>query len=99
MRVDKRAEFSSFVTARRHHLRRFAYLLCNDWHQAEDLVQTALTNVYIAWPRIKNAGLEEAYTRRTLLRCYLDERRRPWHRESVFAELPETPETVAYGRR
>ncbi|WP_020579033.1 SigE family RNA polymerase sigma factor [Actinopolymorpha alba] len=83
-------EFSEFVSARRRHLRRFAYLLCSDWHHAEDLVQTALTKLYVAWPRIRQEGTEEAYARQTLLRCHLDERRRPWRRESVTAELPES---------
>lgn len=81
--------FTEYVAARRNHLRRFAYLLCHDWHGAEDLTQTALTKLYVAWPRIRRAGTEDAYARQTMLRTYLDERRRPWRRESPVAELPE----------
>lgn len=87
--VRRNSEFSEFVVARRRHLRRFAYLLCGDWHQAEDLVQTALTKLYVAWPRIRREGTEEAYARQTLLRCHLDERRRPWRREWASGDLPE----------
>lgn len=49
-------EFATFVAARRPHLRRIAYALCGDWHQAEDLVQTALAKLYVAWPRLHKQG-------------------------------------------
>ncbi len=35
-------EFTAYVVARRAHLRRTAFLLCGDWHGAEDLVQITL---------------------------------------------------------
>ena len=54
-----------------------------------NLVQTALTKLYVAWPRIRREGTEEAYARQTLLRCHLDERRRPWRREWASGDLPE----------
>ena len=47
------AEFSEYVAGRRAQLRRTAYLLCGDSHRAEDLVQTTLMKVYVAWPRIR----------------------------------------------
>ena len=46
-------EFSEYVAGRRRQLRRTAYLLCGDSHRAEDLVQTTLMKVYVAWPRIR----------------------------------------------
>jgi RNA polymerase sigma-70 factor (sigma-E family) len=76
-------EFVTFVAARRQYLRRTAYLVCGDWHMAEDLVQTALVKLYVAWPRIRREGAEDAYARRTIVRAYLDERRRPWRRERI----------------
>lgn len=76
-------EFVTFVAARRRYLRRTAYLVCGDWHLADDLVQTALVKLYAAWPRIRREGAEEAYARRTIVRVYLDERRRPWRRERI----------------
>lgn len=75
-------EFATFVAARRPHLRRIAYALCGDWHQAEDLVQTALAKLYVAWPRLHKQGAEEAYTRQIMVRANIDESRRPWRRES-----------------
>ena len=83
--MDRRgdADFAAFVAARRAQLRRVAYALCGDWHQAEDLVQTSLAKLYVAWPRLHKAGAEEAYTRQIIVRAAIDESRRPWRRESV----------------
>lgn len=82
-------EFTAYVEARRTHLRRVAYALCGDWHRAEDLLQTALTKAYVAWPRIRRQGAEDAYVRRTMVRANIDESRRPWRRETVAEHLPE----------
>jgi RNA polymerase sigma-70 factor (sigma-E family) len=80
-RTDRDAAFTEFVAARRTHLRRVAYAVCGDWHQADDLVQTALTKLYVAWPRLHTAGSEEAYARQIIVRANIDEHRRPWRRE------------------
>ena len=83
MRRSERDEaFTEYVAARRAHLRRTAYLLCGDWHAAEDLVQTALTKLYTAWPRVSRREAIEAYARRIIVRAHVDEGRRPWRRET-----------------
>lgn len=83
MRRSERDEaFTEYVVARRAHLRRTAYLICGDWHAAEDLVQTALTKLYAAWPRVSRRESVEAYARRIIVRAHVDERRRPWRRET-----------------
>ena len=74
-------EYADFVTARQMHLRRIAYAICGDWNRAEDLLQTALTKLYVAWPRLHQDGREEAYTRQIIVRANIDESRRPWRRE------------------
>ena len=83
--------FRAFAWAQRPMLRRTAYLLCGDWHQADDLVQTTLVKLYVAWRRVHRTGTAGAnplaYTRRILTRCYLDERRRPWRREAPAEAL------------
>lgn len=89
MRHD--AAFSDFVAARQTHLRRIAYALCGDWHRADDLLQTALTKLYVAWPRIRHEGGEEAYVRQIMVRANIDESRRPWRRERPSDQLPDTP--------
>jgi DNA-directed RNA polymerase specialized sigma24 family protein len=41
--AEEFAEFAGFMSPR---LRRTAFMLCGDWHTAEDLAQTALTKVF-----------------------------------------------------
>ena len=95
MSQAQEAAFRSFAVTRRPVLRRTAYLLCGDWHQADDLVQTALVKLYVAWSRVHSGESPDAYTHRILLRCFLDERRRPWRRESpgeiVDGATPDRP--------
>jgi RNA polymerase sigma-70 factor (sigma-E family) len=79
-------DFVAYYNARADHLRTTAYLLCGDWHQAQDLVQLTFTKLYRAWRRIERHESLDQYARRVLLRAYLDERRRPWRRE-VPAEI------------
>lgn len=87
--------FVEFVRARRTHLRRIAYAICGDWTQAEDLVQVALTKLYVAWPKIHREGAEEAYVRTIIVRANVDHHRRPWTRERVG--LPEVDEPAPEG--
>lgn len=87
-------DFAAYVDGRGVALRSTAYLLCGDWHAAEDLTQAALTKLYLAWRRIDRAGSVDAYARRVLLRTYLDERRRPWRRERPAAEPPDRAAAV-----
>ncbi len=44
-------------------LRTARLLTAGDRHAAEDLVQTALEKAYVAWPRIRRKGAQEAYHR------------------------------------
>jgi RNA polymerase sigma-70 factor (sigma-E family) len=83
--------FRAYASSHRAALRRTAFLLCGDWHQADDLVQSTLVKLFVAWPRMRSADRPEAYARRTLVHCFLDERRRPWRREAPvdgFADQP-----------
>ena len=47
--------------------------MCGDWHQADDLLQTALVKLYVAWPRLHRDGREEAYVRQIIVRANIDE--------------------------
>ena len=84
-------EFSAFVTARQVHLRRIAYAVCGDWHRAEDLLQTALVKLYVAWPRLRDPEAAEAYTRCIVVRANIDESRRPWRRERTSLDGHDHP--------
>jgi RNA polymerase sigma-70 factor (sigma-E family) len=76
-------EYREFVLSRLDRLRRTAYLLCRDWHTADDLVSDTLTRLYRHWGRARQAQSLDAYVRTILTRAWLDERRRPWRREEV----------------
>jgi RNA polymerase sigma-70 factor (sigma-E family) len=87
---ERDREFTEFVTARRAALVRTATLLVSgDSAKAEDVVQTALTRLYLAWPRVR-PDTAEAYARRCVVNAATDEHRSLFHRrEQVRAELPE----------
>lgn len=90
---NREVDFRSFVAARRPALVRTATLLAaGDAHLAEDLVQTALTRLYVAWHRVDRDRGPEHYARRILVNALVDEQRRPWRRrETSRAELPDLP--------
>jgi DNA-directed RNA polymerase specialized sigma24 family protein len=89
-RSSRDEEFSAFVQARRTGLVRSACLLtAGDTHLAEDLVQTALARLYVAWPRVRRAGTESAYVWRIIVNAHIDEVRRPSRRRE--RHVPELP--------
>lgn len=91
MRQDRDERFHDFVHARRAELVRTATLLtAGDRHLAEDLVQSTLTKLYVAWPSYCRADNPDAYLRRTMVNALIDERRRLWwRREQPVAQLPD----------
>ena len=70
-------DFVDYMTGRSLWLRRVAYLLCQDWHQADDLAQTAMTKLYAQWPRACAFDHLDAYLRTILVNTYLSESRNP----------------------
>jgi RNA polymerase sigma-70 factor (sigma-E family) len=90
---EQRRQFAEYFNARRDAVRRVGYLLCGDWHLADDLTQTAFTKLAAGWARIRDAGALDAYVRTCLIRAYLSERRRAWRRRERGSPTP--PETVS----
>jgi RNA polymerase sigma-70 factor (sigma-E family) len=84
-------DFTAYFEARRDAVRRSAYLLCGDWHRADDLAQTAFVALHRRWHKVRDKGALDAYVRRTLVRAAIDESRRPWRRERFTDEVPEVP--------
>jgi RNA polymerase sigma-70 factor (sigma-E family) len=89
--TERDEQFHSFVLEKRAGLVRTATLLtAGDGHLAEDLVQSTLTKLYVAWPAFRRADNPDGYLRRTLVNALTDEKRRWWRRhERPVAELPD----------
>ncbi len=82
-------EFAEFAAAASPRLRRMAFLLCGDWHTAEDLVQTTLTKVFVSWRKIRRQDAEHAYASRTLVNTYLAGKRLKRSEEILTSRVPE----------
>jgi RNA polymerase sigma-70 factor (sigma-E family) len=89
--VTSAEEFIEFAAAVSPRLRRTAFLLCGDWHIAEDLAQTTLAKVFGSWRRISQQDAAEAYAARTLVNTYLADRRRKRVAEVLTNTLPDRP--------
>jgi DNA-directed RNA polymerase specialized sigma24 family protein len=68
------------VSARLPSLHRLALVLSQDQSSADDLVQAAVTKLYVHWGRARAADHPDAYARAILVREFLHERRSSWAR-------------------
>jgi RNA polymerase sigma-70 factor (sigma-E family) len=93
-RID---EFTEYAVARQNHLLRTAYLLCGDWHGAQDLTQTALLNLCKAWSRARRADSVDAYAQKTLINAYVRGQRRLRREREVRAAALSGTERLAAG--
>ncbi|MFF7351197.1 MULTISPECIES: SigE family RNA polymerase sigma factor [Streptomyces] len=69
-------EFQSFMVGRWPRLMRTAFLLTGEQHAAEDLVQSTLERVYVAWRKVGAADDPEAYVRRVMINLHARRHRR-----------------------
>ena len=91
MAVDRDTDFTAYLEARQARLLRTAYLLTGDQHQAEDLLQTSLAKLYLAWDRVRERGSVDAYARRIMVNENNSLWRRAWkRREHSTDEVPES---------
>lgn len=72
MRDD--GEFVAFVESSGSRLCETAFLLCRDWNFAQDLTQVTFIKVYLSWRRIRHDD-PYRYSKKVLLRAYLDHKR------------------------
>ncbi|ADB32320.1 RNA polymerase, sigma-24 subunit, ECF subfamily [Kribbella flavida DSM 17836] len=91
MRRRSEADFTEFAAAALRRLRRTAYLMCGDWHRAEDAAQDALVRVYRAWDRLDHHAGLNTYAHRAVVSVVLDQAKRPWRREFLDDEVPDQP--------
>jgi RNA polymerase sigma-70 factor (sigma-E family) len=84
-------DFDDFVRGRSSPMLRSAWVLTGgDWALAEDLVQTALSEVWRHWVRVAVMEAPEAYAHKTMINTFLRWRGRRWTGEVASAELPES---------
>ncbi|MEV7027034.1 SigE family RNA polymerase sigma factor [Kitasatospora sp. NPDC093558] len=94
-REAKDAEFLELVSSRTGHLYRSACLLTSgDTHYAEDLVQEALSRMYVLWRRSAWTGRNRidnpaAYVHTVMVRTFLAQQRRRSSTERPTGDLPE----------
>jgi RNA polymerase sigma-70 factor (sigma-E family) len=94
---EARRRLREFVVARTPALMRVAYLLTGNQHDAEDLVQTALTKAAARWESIRHED-PEAYVRRVMYHAQVSWwRRRARRREQPVHPLPEVDHTADPG--
>ncbi|MFG1997676.1 SigE family RNA polymerase sigma factor [Spirillospora sp. NPDC048911] len=80
--------FEEFVEHRLPALYRYARVLTGNRHDAEDLVQEALTRTGASWRRVRRKDDPEGYVRMTMVRLVANRRRR-WGREELTPDPPD----------
>ncbi|NYD43845.1 SigE family RNA polymerase sigma factor [Nocardioides panaciterrulae] len=84
------ASYEEFVAARADALHRSAYLLVGNAADADDLLQTTLVKLYVAWSRASAADSVEAYARRVMVNALISARKPArWRRERPMGSVPE----------
>ncbi|MGI8868311.1 MAG: SigE family RNA polymerase sigma factor [Mycobacteriales bacterium] len=92
---DADDEFASFVRSRSAALHRTAYLLTGDRDGAQDVVQTALTRLYLVWSKRGLWDNRDAYARKVVTNVVLSASSRRWTGERPTEHLPEPAPTRA----
>lgn len=86
---DWETDYIEFVESMGPQLRRAAYLICGDWHRAEDAAQEAFCKLYLAWAKVDRSANPIAYARRIVVNAAMDGRRRSWRREVPTDTMPD----------
>ncbi|MER6027941.1 SigE family RNA polymerase sigma factor [Streptomyces sp. NPDC001851] len=95
-------EFQSFMIGRWPRLMRTAFLLTGEQHAAEDLVQSTLERIYVAWRKVGAADDPEAYVRRVMINLHARKHRRrlkeflaPKDDSGLVHEVADTGDRIA----
>jgi RNA polymerase sigma-70 factor (sigma-E family) len=83
-------EFVAFVERSANRLCETAFLLCRDWNLAQDLTQITFIKVYLSWRRIRHDD-PYRYSKKVLLRAYLDHKRLKSSAELRTDAIPDRP--------
>jgi RNA polymerase sigma-70 factor (sigma-E family) len=85
--ASRDAEFTAYLDARQPQLLRTAYLLTGDRHQAEDVLQTSLAKLYLAWDKVRDRDSVDAYVRRIMVNENNSLWRRGWKKREFATEV------------
>ena len=80
MRDELEREYVEYFQLRMPHLRRLAATLCGDTHRGDDIVQSAVTTLYMRWKQVRDAGDRDRGLSADVVRCRL-------------AQLPQAQDT------
>ena len=78
MKADDEGRYVEYVSSRLPWLRKVAFLLCQDWHRADDVAQAAITKLYVHWRTASKANNLDGYVRTVLVREFLSLQRTAW---------------------
>ena len=93
--VAESRDFDTFVRQRSRPMLRTAWLLTGgDWALAEDLAQTAISQVWHHWDRVSVMEAPEAYAHKVMVNTFLSWRRRRWMSEISTERFVVSPATT-----
>ncbi|SDF38615.1 RNA polymerase sigma-70 factor, sigma-E family [Lentzea fradiae] len=89
--LDWDTEFTSLYDRCNDQMRFTAFLMCGNWHEAEDVLQAAFLKLYLAGPKLASHSYIEGYLQQIVVRTFLAERRKVrWRREKLTDSPPES---------
>jgi RNA polymerase sigma-70 factor (sigma-E family) len=92
VRKHEEQQYVDYVTAKLPDLRRLALSLCKDRDRADDVVQTAITKLYVHWHRARSADSLDAYVHTIVVRTFLNEQRLRWTKVRLTgSDAPNLP--------
>jgi len=89
MRTEQQASFVEYVRSRGPWMLRVALRLCRDRHNAEDLVQTSQTKLYVHWDGLLRVENLDAYVHTVILRTHISDRRTGWAKRVDLFPVPD----------
>jgi RNA polymerase sigma-70 factor (sigma-E family) len=88
VRKQDEQQYVEYVTVKLPELRRLALSLCKDRDRADDVVQAAITKLYVHWHRARSADSIDAYVRTIVVRTFLNEQKLRWAKVWLTGEEP-----------
>jgi len=90
VQVEDERRYVEYVSSRLAWMRKIAFLLCQDWHHADDVAQAAITKLYVHWGTASRADNLDGYVRRIVVHEFLGFKRTAWaSRVDLSAEPPD----------